>query len=129
MKLRHVFTINAVVCLLYGTPFALAPALLLSLYGAPPNGLGLLVARLFGLALIAIGITLWKLRNESEGEAARALATGLLVCDAASTVFFAQAALAGDVNALGWSVVAIYGLNALAFGFIALRPRPTAAPA
>lgn len=129
MKLRHVFAANAVICLLYGTPFALAPALLLSLYGAPPNGLGLLVARLFGMMLIAMGLILWKLRTGDESEAARGVAAALFVADAVSTVFFTQAVLAGDANAFGWTVVAIYGLNSLFFGYFGLRPRPAAAPA
>ncbi len=126
MRLRHVFTINAVICLLYGTPFAVAPALLLSMYGAPPNELGLLVARLFGMMLIGMGGILWQLRTQDEREAARAVALSLFVADAVSTVFFAQAALVGDVNALGWTVVAIYGLNTIAFGFFAFRRKPAA---
>jgi hypothetical protein len=40
---------------------------------------------------------------------------------------FAQAVLAGDVNALGWSVVATYALNAVAFGVFSRAP--AAAPA
>ncbi|MDP1826052.1 MAG: hypothetical protein Q8L48_22495 [Archangium sp.] len=48
MKLRHVFTVNSIICLVYGAPFVAVPALQLSLYGTPPNGLGLLIGRLFG---------------------------------------------------------------------------------
>jgi len=128
MKLRHLFVVNAVICLTYGLPFAVVPTLLLSLYGVPPTGVGLLVARLFGAMMLAVGGTLWTLRNVSDTPAARGVALWFCLVDALSAAFFVQAALVGDVNAFGWSVVAIYGLNAIAFGLLSRAPAASAAP-
>lgn len=127
MKLRHVFAANAVICFVYGGAFAAVPAFLLSLYGPTPNALGLLVGRLFGALLLGLGLLCVKLMPLERTEAARAVGLSLALADALGCVFFAQAALAGDVNALGWSVVAIYGLLAAGLGVTATG-KPAAAP-
>ena len=126
MKLRHLFAANAVICFIYGGAFAVAPALLLSLYGPTPNPLGLLVARLFGALLLGMGLINLKLMPLEQSEAARAVTLSLALADALGCAFFIQATLAGDVNALGWSVVAIYGLVAAAFGAFTAMGKPAA---
>jgi hypothetical protein len=71
MKLQHLININAVLSLLFGIAFTLYGPLMMAFYGIPeiPEGSVLLYwhvvafARMFGVALLAVGLILWSLRR------------------------------------------------------------------
>ena len=117
MKLSRLFIANAIINAAYGLAFVAIPVQLLELYGVSLNPGSALVARLFGGALIAIGLILWRLRS-SPREVAQLVVLPLFVCEALGFVTYVMAMLAGSVNVLGWGVVLIYGVFAAIYGYL-----------
>ncbi len=117
MKLSTLMVINTFVALLFGLAFVLVPGALLSLYGITLSLGGLVVARLFGAALIGYGMLTFLARNAEESKARRAIVLALFISDVVGFIVALQGQLSGAVNALGWSTVAIYLLLAMGFGY------------
>jgi len=124
MKLGTFMAIHAFVALVFGIGFVLAPASVLAPYGLVSMDAGaIFMSRLFGAALIQIGLLAWMARTVIDPAARRAVQRayggGLVV----GFVVALTGQLAGVANALGWSTVAIYLLLALGYGyFLFARP-------
>ncbi|MFH1951949.1 MAG: hypothetical protein ABIL06_10065 [Pseudomonadota bacterium] len=117
MKLSTLMVINAVVALLFGLTFVLVAGALLSLYGITLSPGGLIVARLFGAALLGYAVLTYLARKAEESEARRAIVFALFISELIGFIVALVGQLSGAVNALGWSTVAIYLLLALGFGY------------
>ena len=117
MKLSTLMVINTIVALLFGLAFVLMAGTLLSFYGTTLSPGGLVVARLFGTALLGYAVLTWFARNTEESEARRAIVLALFVSDVVGFIVALVGQLSGAVNALGWSTVVIYLLLALGFGY------------
>jgi hypothetical protein len=117
MNLKNFFLINTIIALFFGVVFVLLPEDTMAQYGVKmmPRG-AVLVARLFGSALLGIAIITWFARSFSR-EAQRDIILGLFVLDGVGFVVSLLAQLDGAVNELGWSTVAIYLLLTLGFGY------------
>ena len=117
MKLRSLFAINTIVCLVYGIILVLTPATMLSLHGIAQDPGERLMAQYFGSALIAIGLLTWFARNVADSEAQGAIILALLISNVIGIVISVLGTVSGPMNAVGWSAVAIYVLLALGFGY------------
>ena len=117
MKLSNLMVINTVVALVFGIAFVLIPAQTISLYGVTADSALKYVGQLLGAALIGYGVLTWWAKNVSESQARRAIVLALLVGDGIGFIVAFIGQLAGVVNTLGWSVVAIYLLLALGYGY------------
>ena len=123
VKLSTLMVINAVVSLVFGVGFALIPAQILSLYGVTADSALIYVGRLLGAAFISLGVLTWLAKNVAEAQARRAIVLALFVGEGIGFIVALIGQLAGAMNALGWSTVAIYLLLALGFGYFAfLKP-------
>ena len=134
MKLSVLMVVNAIVAVVFGLGFVLAPGQAASLYspeaGVPEVGAVLeLVAQLFGTALLAFAVLTWVARNAPDSEARQAILLALFVGDAVGFVVSLIAQLGGVVNALGWSTVAIYLLLAIGFGYFRFMARSASSQA
>jgi hypothetical protein len=78
MKTAMIFTLNAVIAVGYAIAFFVAASPLLAVYGITPNQEGVYMARWFGLGLLAIGLTTWLARNETDSTAGRAICPALV---------------------------------------------------
>ena len=126
MKLSTLLTISAFVTALFGLTFVLVPEASLSLYGVTLSPGGVLVARLFGASLLGYGVVAWFARNAGESEARKAIILAMVVSDTIAFIVALLGQLAGVVNALGWSTVAIYLFFALGFAYIQfMKPSTT----
>ena len=125
MTLRNLFIVNAVIALFFGLSFVLAPALTLSLYGVTVSAAGILLARLLGATLLGICVFTWFTKDPEDSKAQRGIVLGQLVHTAIGFIVLLLGQLAGVVNPLGWSTVAIYLLLALGYGYFQFV-KPTA---
>lgn len=123
MKLSVLMVINAIVALLFGLAFVFAAGALLSLYGVSLNPGGLLVARLFGAALLGFAVLTWCARNVEESEARKAIIPSLFISETIGFIVALIGQLSGAVNALGWSTVIIYLFLALGFAYFQFRKK------
>lgn len=118
MKLKNLFILNAVVCLVFGLSFVIVPDQALSLYGDDiVHGQFKYVGQLFGSALLVFSLTSWLVRNSAESTARSAIILSFFIGDAIGFVISLMNQIGGIVNALNWSTVAIYLLLALGFGY------------
>jgi hypothetical protein len=122
MKLSALMIVNAIVAAVFGLGFIFAPGQVASYYSLEAGGLevgGVLevVVRLFGAALLTFGILTWVARNAPDSDARRAILLALFMGDGVGFVIALIGQFGGEVNALGWSTVAIYLLLAIGFGY------------
>ncbi len=124
MKLSTFMAIHAFVALIFGIGFVLAPASVLAPYGIVSMDAGaIFMSRLFGAALIQVGLLAWMARTVTDPAARRAVQRAYGGGLAVGFVVALTGQLAGVANALGWSTVAIYLLLALGYGyFLFARP-------
>ena len=118
MKLGTLMMVKSLVCLVFGLMFVSGPGFLLSLFGVPNlNESGVWMTRLYGSAFIVLGLMLWFVRNASEPSVLRGVALAVGIGDGIGLVVVLIGQLGGIMNALGWSVVALYLFLALGFGY------------
>jgi hypothetical protein len=125
MKLSTFLSVVAVVAILFGIGFIAAPGAVLAQYGITADHYIALMARLFGTALINVGLILWLARNIVDPVGRRAIVLAGLIGDLLGFVVSLHAQMRGDVNALGWSTIIIYGLFALGFAYFQFAPKST----
>jgi hypothetical protein len=125
MKFSTLMIIKAVVCLVLGSLILIVPDFVYSLFGGSLNDAGFIAAREYGAAMFGILMITWFARNAGESQARWAIILGLFVYDAIGFVVILVAQLNGLLNPLGWSIVALYLLLALGFGyFLVNKPTP-----
>lgn len=102
--------------------FVLAPELVGAQYGIAGWNVGtLLVARLFGAALLSLGAVAWAVRDTADFRTQAGIAMGFAVTSGVATAVSIQSVVAGAVNNLGWLTVATYGFFTAAWATIVFR--------
>jgi hypothetical protein len=117
MKLSSFLLTNAVLFVPFGLAMLIAPAVLFPLFGIDLDADGILMARVFGSALMNFGLICFLIRNEHEFSVGmKAVLAGNFffhAFDAGSTFV---ASFNGVMNILGWM---FFGLHfVLAIGFL-----------
>jgi hypothetical protein len=115
MKLRMFLTVAAVVPLVYGLGLLVVPEWLAATYGLETSASTMLMARLYGSALLAVGLIMWLSRNFT-GMVLRPVIFGSLAAEIAGLIVALVGTLSGTMNSFGWSAVAIFA--AFGFGFV-----------
>lgn len=128
MDSKLYLTIAAVVGIIYGLAFVLAPGQLADMYGiAPGQPNAILNAQFFGAALLEIGVVTWFAREFREWSAVRGVLIGAVVGDVVGGVLNIWANTHGLFNSFGWSSVVVYALLLLgALYCLFTDPRRTA---
>jgi hypothetical protein len=129
MTFRTLLVIKAIVCLVFGAIFLLAPSTLLRILGATACAAGLFTAREYGAAMVGTLLLTWFAKGVTARDAKGAILLDLLVYDAIGVVISLAAVLAGVINVLGWGVVIVYLFFAAGSGYVLLRERPLRAVA
>jgi hypothetical protein len=117
MTIKTFFTILAVLSFLFGIGFVLAPDQVLANYGIEHSPALSLVSRLFGGALLTLGVILWLARDFRDEAAVRAVLVASVIGGVINLVVATMGTLAGTTNALGWSTVLIYLFGAVGSGY------------
>ncbi len=117
MTIKTYFAIFAVLSILFGIGFVLAPGQVLSNYGVENSPAVALMSRLFGGTLLAMAVILWSARDFHDGVALRAVLIGTCIADTVNLVVAVVATSSGTINALGWTTVLIYLCGAAGAGY------------
>ena len=109
--MKMLFTVTA--ALEAGTGFLLVglPSILISLLlGTPLNTpAGLTVARIAGVALLALGIACWQARSDSQSIAAKGLVSAMMIYNGAVSAILMYAGLGLELStSVLWIVVLIH---------------------
>ena len=125
MKLSYWMAAKAVVEIVFGVCFVLAPVRLASLYGMELDQSGALMAQLFGTVFIFGSIVLWLARKEPITNAAvKAIVTAVVVSNAIGFIVSLLAKLAEVWNALGWLSVLLFLVFGLGFAYFLFIRKP-----
>ena len=76
-----------------------------------------LLAQLFGVELIAVGLLCWFARNVSDSVTQRAIILAFLIANVIGLIVSLMGTLSGVVNAVGWSAVLIYLVLAAGYAY------------
>jgi hypothetical protein len=126
VKLNNLLVVSAVIGAVFGLAFLVASGPFAGIYGITLDKAGMLLAQLFGAALIAFAVLNWFARNVTDPEARQAVVLANLTGDVIGFVVILIGQLSGIANSLGWSSVGIYLLLALGFAYVQfMRPRNT----
>lgn len=113
--MRNLFVVAAVLGVLFGIGFLAVPDVVVGLYGGRLDETGALMARLYGKALISLGVISWLVRDAGDQLAGRAVATGAVVNFTAGSILSAFAFVTGISNVLGLGNAAAFAVLAIAF--------------
>jgi hypothetical protein len=103
MKMRTLFIINAVVQLIFGAGFLLAPAIMFGVFGTQTDTTGLAIAHIAGGVILSLATISW-LGRDVEGAGQDAIAWGsVFLAHFLAGIFTILAILNGTFNALAWS--------------------------
>ena len=120
MTYKNITTFASIVAFIFALGFIFMPARLTSFYNVTLNDAGILVAQLFGAALLGYGLLNWFGRDFDDNDARQALLTANFGADTVGFIFALLGQLGGvsGVNSLGWSTVIIYLILAAGFGYM-----------
>lgn len=120
---RKILGFAAVVEVGTGLVLMIDPAIVVALLlGAEVSGAGLLLARCFGTALLALGLVCWpgRQRGENDSSAAR----GMLIYNVLIALYLAHAGTAGHMGGLLlWPGIGLHAMVALGLIWAWLLPR------
>jgi hypothetical protein len=119
------FTLSALGEIGVGAAALVYPQLIALLMDAPLESGGLLVARMLGSAVLALGLTWWLARNDPQGPSR--CRVGFLVYNVALGVLFALHALQAARPALPWLVGIAHLSIAAAFALASFSARAATA--
>lgn len=122
MKLKTLFTFNAVTTMLFGTGSILAPQALVSLFGSTLNPAGELMMRYGGVWLVGLGLLAWFCRNAAASQTRQAVIQAFTVCYSLAFVVALLAQLANVLNYLGWGTVALNLVLAVGYAYFLVKP-------
>lgn len=123
MKFKTLMIIKALVCLGFGPLLLFFPGQLLNLLGTSFGPGAALTAREYGAALIGNLLLTWLARNAEDSIARRAIIWNLFIYDAIALVVTLIIQLSGNLNVLGWGIVAVYLFFTIGFGYLLLPQR------
>ncbi len=103
------FTVTFIVELIFGIGFIAVPDFLLGNFGVASTPDLILMARLFGSALLAFSTLLWYARSSKSTDLQKATIRSFFLYYLISTVFIVLGQLAGVFNIMGWSMVVMHG--------------------
>jgi uncharacterized protein YjeT (DUF2065 family) len=123
MTMKTFFTILAVLALIHGIGFVLAPEQVAASYGLASSASSVLLGRLFGGALLSLGLIFWFARDNST-EAVRGLMIAVAIGDFIGFVVVVMATMAGTMNSMGWIAALIYLFGTAGCGYFLMMRSP-----
>ena len=116
MKLGTFLIVKAIVCLIFGLGYMIAPVSVGSIYAISLDPDGVIMSRFFAALLIGIGIILWQCRN-ADWSVLKNITLSLCIADTIGFIISLAGQLGGVMNSLGWIIVVIWLLLALGLGY------------
>ena len=120
MKLKTLFTINAVLALFNAIGFIFTPQML-SLHMGELGETSIWISRELGGSVIGYAVLAWLARQIIDAKALKAITWGFFASWGVGFVIVLLRQLSGVVNQNGWGAVVIFAFFTLAYGYILLR--------
>ena len=95
------------------------PIVIRLLCGAEIAGAGILVSRIFGISLVAIGVACWPAESSAQP------LYGMLTYTALATLYLIVVGIGGNVGILLWPAVGVHAILTVLLGGACLKQRKT----
>jgi hypothetical protein len=115
--LKRLLQFNLAVSAVIALAFVLIPGPTLALYGIADEPATRAIAQYFGTAHLAFAVLVWFALRTADRLFLWALVVSFFAGDVAGTVVLLIVQLHGVMNFIGWELVALSGLFALAYGY------------
>ena len=127
MSFRMFLSIVAILGIVHGAAFVVAPDQVAMLYGLSTSAAVALMSRFFGAALLGWCGIIWSARSFRDDTAIRSVLLATAVAEAIGILISIAGTLSGTLNALGWLAVAIYAFGAIGCAYFAMGQKKLAA--
>jgi hypothetical protein len=131
MNYRIMFALNSVVAFLFGLGFLFLPTRALGLFGTETFVSTVLVARLFGTAMLGLGLVLWFAKDAKDVSVQKGMGIALLVSAVTGLIVTLLGTFASNavIRTNGWAVMIVYLLLGLGYGYLLfLKREPSLKP-
>ncbi|MDX1614073.1 MAG: hypothetical protein R3300_07155 [Candidatus Promineifilaceae bacterium] len=125
MGIRNFLLLRAIIALAYAIGLLIIPAQLLQLYGVVPDVGSIAMSRFLAVELVAVGVLCLLARSLGDWSALRAVMQALLISEVIGLMVAVVVTTTGAFNALGWSIVVIYGSMSLGYVYFLFFKRPS----
>jgi hypothetical protein len=119
MTIKTFFTIIAVLALVHGVGFVLVPEQVAASYGMATSASTVLMARLFGAALLGLGLIFWSARDGSL-ESVRGVFIAIIIGNTVGLIVVVMGTTSGTLNSMGWVAALIYLFGAAGSGYFVM---------
>ena len=125
MNYRIMFALNSIVAFLFGLGFLFVPTRALGLFGTETFVSTVLVARLFGAAVLGLGLVLWFAKDVREESVQKGMGIALLVTAVAGLAVTSVGTFASHavIRTNGWAVMLLYLVLSLGYGYLLFLKR------
>src|ERR1700743_2491798 len=123
MTTKTFFTIVAALALVHGVGFVLIPEQVSGSYGMATSVSTLFMSRLFGAALVGLGLIFWFARDGSS-ESVRGVFVATIVGNVVGLIVVVMGTMAGTLNSMGWVAAFIYLFGAAGSGYFLMGRSP-----
>lgn len=124
MKHKLLFTLTAIVMMIFGLLWLVIPTVGLRLFGhdAVTNDLASTIARFWGSAFVGLAVLLWMARlGQSDSIAVRATVYGAFVVAVTGLFAAIMDMLFAGPNAMIWLSIALYAIFSVWYGIVAFK--------
>ncbi|MEP5612200.1 MAG: hypothetical protein ABJP45_08115 [Cyclobacteriaceae bacterium] len=116
MTLKNFLSINAILFVPFGLAMLIAPTYLFPMFGINLDFDGTLMARVFGSALLSLGLICYLVKSESRSNnALKAILVGNLLFHGIDTASTFVASSTGVMNSMGWMFTFLHFVLAVGF--------------
>jgi hypothetical protein len=123
MTIKGFFTIIAVLALVHGVGFVLLPEQVAASYGMATSASTVLMARLFGAALVGLGLIFW-FSPDGSSESVRSVFIATIIGNTIGLIVVVLGTTAGTLNSMGWIAALIYLFGAAGSGYFVMARSP-----
>jgi hypothetical protein len=125
MNYRMIFALNSIVAHLFGLGFLFFAISMLGLFGTETFVSTLLVSRLFGTAMLGLGLVLWFAKDVKEANVQKGMGIALLVSAATGLVVTLLGTFASNavIRTNGWAAMLVYLVFGLGYAYLLFLKR------
>jgi len=119
------FALNSIVAFLFGLGFLFVPTRALGLFGTETFVSTVLLARLFGAAMLGLGLVLWFAKDVKDASVQKGMGIALLVSAVTGLIVTLLGTFASNavIRTNGWAVMMVYVVLGLGYGYLLFLKR------
>lgn len=117
MKLRNMYLLNTVICLLFALGLFLMTPVMLGLFGMDNNADARTLGQLLAVELVVGGMITLLARDVTDSQAQSAINYANMLAGVLGVVVALNATLTGVFGWFGWVIVAVYLVVAVGFAY------------